>query len=60
MITEGEVENMKEEIAGQRRLLRSLHKLLTTINPERAPRKSVRQDELAKNVVTILDLGAIS
>ena len=42
MITEGEVENIKEEIAGKRRLLRSLRKALATINPKRAtPKKRV-------------------
>lgn len=38
-ITEGEVGQMKEEIAGKRRLLRSLRKALATINPKRAASK---------------------
>jgi hypothetical protein len=39
MITEGEVEKMKEEIAGKRGLLRSLRKALATFNPKRATLK---------------------
>ena len=54
-ITEAEVGSMKEEIAGKRRLLRSLRKALVTINPKRAapkkrtigPRKAAAGTSLA-------------
>jgi hypothetical protein len=39
VITEGEVEQMKVDIAGKRRLLRSLRKAVATINPKRATPK---------------------
>jgi hypothetical protein len=38
-ITDGEVAEMKETIAGKRKLLRSLRKALATINPKRATPK---------------------
>jgi hypothetical protein len=43
MITEGEVENMKEEIVGKRTLLRSLRKALATSTPDVPPRKSAQE-----------------
>jgi hypothetical protein len=38
-ITEAEVERMKDDIAGRRKLLRALRKALVTINPKRAGTK---------------------
>jgi hypothetical protein len=62
MITEGEVENMKEEIAGKRRLLPSLRKALATIIPQAChPEKACsRNPQVCGFHVSILDPGATS